>query len=125
LEDFQLGNKDKWQWTMMIMIPDWISPAIIKASIASAIEKKPELDFSKIRVEPLSEGLSVQIMFVGAHKDEAPVIMELHNVYLPQCKLIPNGKHREIYLGDPRKTEPSKLKTIIRQPVKKAQIDEL
>ncbi|MEI6843984.1 MAG: GyrI-like domain-containing protein [Actinomycetes bacterium] len=119
MKDFQLGKKDNWQWTMMIIIPNWISSKMVKDAILVAKEKKPELDFSKIRVEPLAEGLSVQIMYVGAYKDEAPVIMALHNEYLPQNRLVPNGKHHEIYLGDPRRTEPSKLKTIIRQPVKK------
>jgi hypothetical protein len=115
---FQSGKKDKWLWTMMIMIPDWISANLMNSAIATAKEKKSELDFSKLRVESLAEGLSVQIMYVGAYKDEAPVILELHNEYLPSAGLMPTGKHHEIYLGDPRKTAPAKLKTVIRQPVK-------
>ncbi|MCX6430647.1 MAG: GyrI-like domain-containing protein [Actinobacteria bacterium] len=116
---FESGNKDQWLWTMMIMIPDHVPTKLVETAIATAQDKKTELDFSKLRVEAFTEGLSVQIMYVGAYKDEAPVIHELHNGYLPANGLIPNGKHHEIYLSDPRKTAASKLKTIIRQPVKK------
>ena len=119
MKDFQSGKKENWQWTAMIMLPDWIPASMIKSAIASARERKRDLDFSKLRVEPFTEGLSVQIMYIGPYKDEAPVIAALHEEYLPANKLVENGKHHEIYLGDPRKSEPSKLKTIIRQPVKK------
>lgn len=119
MKDFQSGKKENWQWTAMIMLPDWIPASMVKSAIASARERKTDLDFSKLRVEPFAEGLSVQIMYVGPYKDEGPVITQMHEQYLPENKLIPNGKHHEIYLGDPRKSEPSKLKTIIRQPVKK------
>jgi len=117
---FVSGKKDQWLWTMMIMIPDHVPSKLVQSAIMSANEKKPELDFSKLRVETFAEGLSVQIMYIGAYKDEAPVIHELHNGYLPTNGFIPNGKHHEIYLSDPRKTTAAKLKTIIRQPVKKS-----
>lgn len=116
---FQSGKKDKWLWTMIIMVPDWISTSMVKSAIANAKEKKSELDFTKLRVESLAEGLCVQIMFIGAYRDEAPVIRQLHEEYLPANGLIPTGKHHEIYIGDPRKSDPAKLKTVIRQPVKK------
>jgi hypothetical protein len=117
---FQSGKKDQWFWTMMIMIPDWISTSQVKSAITNAREKKSDLDFSKLRIESLTEGLCAQIMYLGAYKDEAPVIRELHEDYLPLSGLKPTGKHHEIYIGDPRKTEPAKLKTVIRQPVKKS-----
>lgn len=120
MKDFDTGgNKNNWLWTAMIMIPDWIPAKMIKSAMANAKEKKVDIDFSKVRIEPFAEGPSVQIMYVGPYKDEGPVIAEMHGRFMPMNKLAPNGKHHEIYMSDPRKTAPSKLRTIIRQPVKK------
>jgi hypothetical protein len=119
MRDFSRGNKRKWKWTAMIMLPDWITAKHLKEAIALAVLKRPDLDFSRIRREAFSEGLSIQTMFVGPYSEESPVIADLHGSYLPGNGLKENGKHHEIYLSDPRKVSPSKLKTIIRQPVKK------
>ena len=116
---FAKGSKDKWQWTMMIMQPEWITPAMITRAIATVGVKKPGPGLSRLREEVLKEGRSVQIMHIGSYDDEAPVLARLHNEYLPQNGLAFNGKHHEIYLSDPRKTAPSKLKTVLRQPVKR------
>ncbi|MGD8857179.1 MAG: GyrI-like domain-containing protein, partial [Chloroflexota bacterium] len=64
--------------------------------------------------------LAVQIMHVGSYDDEGPTLLKLHNEFLPQNSLVENGKHHEIYLGDPRRVAPEKLKTILRQPVRKS-----
>jgi hypothetical protein len=72
-----------------------------------------------LRLEPYDEGLSVQIMHVGSYADEAPTIKRLHEKFLPANGLKENGPHHEIYLSDPRRTAAAKLKTILRQPVKR------
>lgn len=63
------------------------------------------------------EGRSVQILHVGPYDAEGPVLATLHNDYLPAHDLVPNGRHHEIYLSDARRTDPTKLKTVLRQPV--------
>lgn len=117
---FTAGDKDAWDWTMMIMQPDWITPAVFKTACAQAQMTKSLPGLPKLRLETYHEGLSVQIMHLGSYADEAPTLAKLHNDYLPQNGLLEAGKHHEIYLGDPRKTAPEKLKTILRQPVKSA-----
>jgi hypothetical protein len=74
----------------------------------------------KLRLEKYAEGLVVQIMHLGSYDDEAPTLARLHNQYLPENGLLENGKHHEIYLSDPRRTAPERLKTVLRQPVKRA-----
>lgn len=119
MKDFEKGKKEEWQWTAMIMVPDWITASIFKSALSTASSRRPEIDFTTVRREALTECLSVQTLFIGPYDEEAPVIAELHNSYLPANNLKENGKHHEIYLSDPRRTVPSKLKTIIRQPVSK------
>ena len=72
-----------------------------------------------LRLEQYDEGLSAQIMHVGSYDDEGPVLSRLHRSWIPDHGYAENGKHHEIYLSDPRKTPPDKLKTVLRQPVKK------
>lgn len=115
---FAKGSKDKWRWTMMIMQPEWITPAMIAKAIETVRVKKPVPALSLLREEVLKEGRSAQIMHLGSYDDEVPVLARLHNEYLPQNGLVFNGKHHEIYISDPRKTAPNKLKTVLRQPVK-------
>ena len=102
----------------MIMQPEWITPAMIAKAIETVRVKKPMPGLSLLREEVLKEGRSTQIMHIGSYDDEAPVLARLHNEYLPKNGLVFNGKHHEIYIGDPRKTAPSRLKTVLRQPVK-------
>src|SRR5690606_6862995 len=108
--------KDEWNWTMMIMVPDFISGDMFEAAVAKSGRKLGRTP-SSLRLEPFEEGLAVQILHVGSYDDEGPTIRRLHEAYIPQHGLVENGRHHEIYLSDPRKTEPARLKTILRQPV--------
>ena len=118
MSSFTSGDKDAWKWTMMIMTPDWISAEIFAEALESVKAKNlPALD--KLRLEPLTEGTCVQIMHLGSYADEAPTLARLHNEWLPENGYTETGKHHEIYLSDPRKTPAHKLKTVLRQPVKK------
>jgi hypothetical protein len=74
---------------------------------------------ASLRLEPYEEGLSVQIMHVGSYDDEGPVLRRLHKEFLPENGLTETGHHHEIYLSDPRKVAPEKLKTVLRQPVRR------
>jgi hypothetical protein len=119
MEAFITRDKGSWLWTMMIMVPDWISQEMADRQIIESRCKKSLLCLDRIRTETLSEGHSVQIMHIGSYDDEAPVLARLHHEYMPEHGLEFNGKHHEIYIGDPRKTAPQRLKTVLRQPVKK------
>lgn len=115
---FTAGDKDKWSWTAMIMQPDWITDAMFAAAADKARGKLGEPPES-LRLETYDEGLSVQIMHIGPYDAEGPTIARLHQQFIPQNGLTENGHHHEIYLSDPRRVAPEKLKTIIRQPVKR------
>ncbi|MHB1103608.1 MAG: GyrI-like domain-containing protein [Devosia sp.] len=115
---FTAGAKDQWNWTMMIMAPEFVTPAMFEAAVAKTGKKLGEPPAS-LRLEPFDEGLSVQILHIGSYDDEAPTIRRLHHEFIPQNGLVENGVHHEIYLSDPRKTEPARLKTILRHPVRR------
>lgn len=116
-DDFLLRRKDKWSWTMMIRVPDWLGRHEVGEAISAVRAKKPNIKLESLRLETLNEGLSAQIMHIGSYDDEAPTLKELHDLWLPENGLKERLKHHEIYIGDPRKTVPSKLKTVLRQPV--------
>lgn len=116
---FTAGDKDKWFWTAMIMQPDWITPAMLEAAMPKAKEKLGAPPAS-LRLERVAEGLSVQTMFMGPYADEGPTIARMHDEFLPANGLVAAGKHHEVYLSDPHHTAPEKIKTVIRQPVRKA-----
>ncbi|ESQ87711.1 hypothetical protein ABAC460_18735 [Asticcacaulis sp. AC460] len=113
------GRRDEWSWTMMILQPDWIEAGHLDAAKAEVLMKKGLPGVETVRLETLDERLSAQILHIGSYADEAPTLARLHSEWLPQNGLTERGKHHEIYLSDPRKVEPAKLKTILRQPVRK------
>ncbi|MCJ2187361.1 GyrI-like domain-containing protein [Novosphingobium beihaiensis] len=115
---FTAGRQDEWRWTMMIMVPDWITPDQFAAVLEALKAKKPEIDFSKLRMASLHEGRSLQKLHLGSFADEAPVLHRLHYELMPSLGLTFNGPHHEIYLSDPRKVAPEKLRTVLRQPVR-------
>lgn len=118
MADFVARRKDRWRWTQMLMVPDFVSAEMFEPALAEARKKLGEPPES-LRLETLAEGLSVQIMHVGSYDDEAPTIRRLHEEFLPQNGLVENGHHHEIYISDPRKVEPARLKTVLRQPVRR------
>ena len=117
MSEFSMETKDRWDWTMMIMQPDEVTADIVEAARLELARKKNPPALSKLRYERYAEGLSVQIMYFGAYADEGPTIARMHD-YIRDNGYQTNGKHHEIYLGDPRRTAPEKLKTVIRQPIK-------
>jgi hypothetical protein len=110
-------DKSRWDWTMMLLVPDWIDQTHVIRAIeqAGANEKPARLD--DVRLETLSEGRCVQTLHVGPFDDEGPVLERLHHEVIPHEGLHLAGKHHEIYLSDARKVAPEKLRTILRQPV--------
>lgn len=120
LSVFVRREKDRFRWTVMIRQPDWITDHDVARAIGTVAAEKDLPALPLVRCAPYDEGQSVQRLHVGSYDDEGPILAELHDEYLPDHGLTFNGDHHEIYLSDPRRTEPSKLKTILRQPVQPA-----
>lgn len=115
-EGFDIDSKEMWHWTSMIMQPQPISRSDVLEAIPEVKEKKDPVALRKLRFESYREGYSVQILHLGPWSEEKPTIDRLHS-YAEERGFKLRGKHHEIYLSDPRRTAPEKLKTVIRQPV--------
>ncbi len=115
-----LISKADWDWTMMIMQPREVGPEIFSSAIETAKRRKPLPALEQIRLECLDEGRAAQMLYVGPYDEEGPAITRLH-AFIAEEGHVPHGRHHEIYLSDPRRAAPEKLKTIIRQPVKAAE----
>lgn len=117
---FVRRDKDAWAWTMLIRQPEWVDAAMLHRAQEQAQAKRlPALLL--INRTTLTEGLCVQTLHVGSYDDEAPLLRELHEKYLPTRGMAPIGRHHEIYLSDPRRTPDTKLKTVLRQPVSRGE----
>ena len=112
-----LRDKSRWDWTLMIMLPDWIDQYMFDAAVEQAGAKDRPARLDAIRLESLSEGLCVQTLHVGSFDDEADVLARMHHEFIPENGRRMVGKHHEIYLSDSRKVAPERLRTILRQPV--------
>lgn len=115
---FRRGAREEWRWTMMIMLPPWVPSTMVADCVEQVRRKRAPAALDLVRSEPLAEGRCVQTLHVGPYDQEGPVLRRLHDEYMPEHRLGFNGRHHEVYLGDPRRTAPEKLRTILRQPVK-------
>lgn len=116
---FVARRKDEWKWTMMIMVPDFVGDELFQAAVAKARGKLGPPPHS-LRHARMREGHCLQSLHVGSYDDEGPVLARLHDEVMPAAGLGFNGPHHEIYLSDPRKVAPQKLRTLLRQPVRPA-----
>jgi hypothetical protein len=120
MEDFISGNKANWDWTMMIAQPEPVTEAWIETARAEVMKKKGLAAVERVRFEIYAEGLCAQLMHTGPYAAEGPNIARLHE-FIHAQGAEPSGKHHEIYLSDYRRTAPEKLKTVVRQPMRKLQ----
>jgi hypothetical protein len=118
MSNFSVERKDTWNWTSMIMQPEMVTEALFKEAYQQVKNKKNPAALDKVRFESFQEGPAAQIVHFGPFSAEGPTIEKLHN-FIKDNGYIYTGKHHEIYMSDFRKTAPEKLKTIIRQPIKK------
>ncbi len=112
---FHTGDRANWQWTMMILQPSFVPQALIRAAMTEAMAKKRLPAIAKLRSEEFEEGRCAQILHVGPFTTEGPTIERLHAHIEARSGL--RGKHHEIYLTDIRRADPSRWKTVIRQPM--------
>jgi hypothetical protein len=115
---FDVSRKADWQWTMMLSVPEVVTRDLVELARAAVLKKKPELSAAvkQIRLETYTEMMCAQVLHTGPYAAEGPTVQALHAFIAADGKQR-RGKHHEIYLGDPRRADPAKLKTIIRQPV--------
>ncbi|MFD4403394.1 GyrI-like domain-containing protein [Nocardia sp. NPDC058499] len=110
-------DKSRWNWTLMIMVPDWTDREMFAAAVEQAEAKNRPARLDDVRLETLSEGRCVQTLHIGSFDDEAALLARMHNEFIPDNGLWMAGRHHEIYLSDFRKVAPEKLRTVLRQPV--------
>jgi hypothetical protein len=113
---FITGDKSAWDWTMMIRQPDVVTEDLLAEAINKVREKKGLAAAAIMRLDNLTEGRAAQVLHVGPYSTEGPTIARLH-AFIEEQGLTLALKHHEIYLGDPRRAAPERLRTIIRQPV--------
>ena len=113
-------DKSQWYWTAMIMTPGWITAQLFADAVNAVAAKDRPASLGKVRLETLEEGRCVQTLHTGPYEDEAGVLADMHDRFIPEAGLRMSGKHHEIYLNDARRVEPAKLRTILRQPVEES-----
>lgn len=116
MSDFIAGDRDKFRWRQMIVTADWVDEAMFNHAVATTSQRLGEPP-STLRLERFAEGTCVQIMHIGPENDEARAVMaRMHQEFLPAHGLVATGYHHEIYLSDPSRVTPEKLRTVLRQP---------
>ena len=109
--------KDQWLWKLLIRTPDFIKDDDLRQSVAVLLKRGKGEDVKRVRLESLAEGRCVQMLHVGPYEKEGETVAVMKALAEKQ-QLVFSGKHHEIYLSDPRRVPPERLKTIVRQPVR-------
>ena len=120
--DVRIKEKVRYCWTSMIRQPDFVDDAVFETVKIELARKKPHIDTSRARLEKFTEGLCVQALHIGTYDDEPRTNAAIgrfmaDNGYIDD--ISDTRRHHEIYLSDPRKTAPEKIKTVLRHPVRK------
>lgn len=116
---FEIGRKADWHWTAMIAQPDAVTAEWFERVRNEIRDKKQVPALERAGLERFEEGIAAQVLYLGPYSDEGPTIARLHR-FIHELGYTFDGrhqKHHEIYLGDPRRSAPEKLRTIIRQPI--------
>lgn len=118
MADFSPKDKSNWLWTAMIMQPETVTKSMFDQAVAQVRQKKAPNALDKVRFSAYDEGRAAQVLYIGPYAEEGPTIIRLHEYIAEQGGTLSGTTkhHHEIYLGDPRRTAPENLKTIIRQP---------
>ena len=115
----EIGNPETLRWQAHLMLPAFVNKKLVEQARSAALVKHPDIPYGSATLTTINEGRSVQVLHVGPWNKEQPTIAQLHE-YIAAHGLAVNGKHHEIYISDPRRVKPEKLKTVIRLPVKSA-----
>ncbi len=117
LRDALQVPREEWRWQLLVRMPDFVTQASAEQAIKDAFKKKRLALLNDVSLISYEEGDSVQVMHTGPYSEEPATLQRLHG-FIQEHHLQPTGKHHEIYLSDPRKVAPEKMKTILRQAVK-------
>lgn len=117
---FTAGARDDWRWRAMIRMPEMVTAEMVSTAREAAVAKGKTGPLDAVELIRLAEGDCLQTLHIGPYADEAPVLADLHDRVMPGAGVTFAGPHHEIYLSDPRKAAPDKLKTLLRQPVRPA-----
>jgi hypothetical protein len=119
-------ERDKGAWVIIVQ-PPWVDEVTLEAAVAKVAAKQAvkgaglgSTALSKLTLVTPNGGRCAQVLHIGSYDDEGPTLADLHDRFMPEHGLAFNGPHHEIYVGDPRRTAPEKLKTVLRQPVRPA-----
>ncbi|MFI2366292.1 GyrI-like domain-containing protein [Promicromonospora sp. NPDC019610] len=115
-------DKSRWDWTLLIMVPDWTDQEAFAAAVEQVRAKGGPVRLDDVRLETLAEGRCVQTLHVGPFDAEAAILARMHDEFLPAHGLRRTGRHHEIYLSDFRRVAPEKQRTILRQPVEPVEV---
>jgi hypothetical protein len=113
---YDFSSKARWRWTAMLLQPDIITDELVADATEQAVQKRSLPAVALMRLETFTEGLCAQVLHIGPYADEGRTITALHEFIAEQGYIL-RGEHHEIYLGDPRRSAPDRLRTIIRQPI--------
>jgi hypothetical protein len=116
--EFDITRPGNWRWTAIIMQPEHIEQGLFQSAMEQLRKKKPSPAVDKLRFESFHEGLSIQTMHIGPYSEEPRTIARMQD-YARENGYRLQGRHHEIYLGDPRRVSPQKLKTVLRHPVER------
>jgi hypothetical protein len=119
-DSFDMERREDWRWTLLIVQPDFVTRTIVKEAVEQLAGRRGRTPaLAKLRLSAFQEGKAVQMLHVGPYSAEKRTLERMHE-FIAASGLQNAGKHHEIYLSDPRRTAAEKLKTILRQPVKRA-----
>jgi hypothetical protein len=116
LAEIERGDRDTWRWTLMIVLPPEATPDELAEQLAIARDRVDPALAPGMRTEVFAEGPSAQLLHIGPYAEEFPTIARLHEG-IEEAGFHPIGRHHELYLGDPRRSAPERLRTIVRQQV--------
>jgi hypothetical protein len=116
---FEWGKREPWLYRLFMVQPDHVTPQMLEQALAKATAKSTGSGPGSPVMETWEEGPSIQIMHLGPYSEE-PRSLDLMQSYADEKGLEMHGRHHEIYLGDPRRTKPEKMKTVLRHPVREA-----
>lgn len=116
--EFDFNKKEQWRWTIMIMQPEHITETMYREALEQIRKKKANPALDRLRLGRFREGLSMQTMHIGPYAEESHTIEKM-KAFARENGYSFRGKHHEIYFGDPRRTKSERLKTVLRQPIRK------
>lgn len=114
MDAFVKGRRDEWKWTLLMMQPEFVTQEMFAAAVNKVRSKQAPEDLDRVRLERYDEGSCVQVMHLGPFSEEGPAIQRLHD-RIDELGGKKRLRHHEIYLSDPRRVSPEKLRTVLRQ----------